>query len=207
MTCNEALEIIESGDGLEIINQTVNTIVESGPVSLEVNSDCVGLIELPVEVLELEVLNEITELEVQNEVVELEIIEQLIINNPDIDPPTEDTDAVVCSFEADSQINVNRAVVLLPNGRIEHADKDTTADACDIIGVSRQSGAAGQFVDVVKFGKLTGAALGGIGNNYFLGNNGLLVTTPPATGIWLQLGVQMENTVLFVKLSEPIIRG
>jgi hypothetical protein len=207
MSCNDAIEIIESGDGLEVIIEKTETADMGGDVFLELTNPCGTVTEVNNQDVTGHVTQEAFDISIAEQVVELEIIEQLIINNPDIDPPTEDSDAIVCELEADSQININRVVELLPNGRIQHADKDTTTDACDIIGWSKESGAAGQMVKVVKLGILTGGAYGPIGNNYFLGNNGQVTNTAPTTGIWVNVGLQLKDTIIYVKIDEPIQRG
>jgi hypothetical protein len=118
-----------------------------------------------------------------------------------------DGEAVISTYEAASQINVNRAVAIRSDGRIEHADKDNPANELDVIGISRQSGAIGSLIEVVEFGKLSGASFGAVGDNFFLGNNGQLVNTAPATGTWLNVGTQTSASEFLVKIGESIIRS
>ena len=116
-------------------------------------------------------------------------------------------DALVCEFEAAEAVNVNRVVAIDANGRIFHADKDNLDDALDIVGVTKQSGAIGQLVEVVKFGKLGGASLATPKDNFWLGNNGALVTSPPSTGDWLFVGVQLANGEILIRIGEPTQRS
>lgn len=124
-----------------------------------------------------------------------------IINN---ESPGADIETITEEFEAASQININRALVLLPDGRVAHADKDNQAHNLDVIGVSKTSGATGQLVTVVKYGKLTGASFGAISENFFLGNNGQLTSVAPTEGNWLYIGIQEAASEFFVNIGESI---
>ncbi len=116
-------------------------------------------------------------------------------------------EAVICELEAAMAINVNRAVVIQSDGTVVHADKDLISNGLDVIGVAKQSVAIGQLVQVVKFGTLTGAGLATPGDNFWLGNNGVLITAPPTTGTWLFIGTQMTGSEILVRIGEPKIRS
>lgn len=116
-------------------------------------------------------------------------------------------ESIVCELEAATAINVNRVVVIRSDGRIEHADKDTITHGLDVIGMSRQSAAIGQLVEVVKFGKLSGAGFGTPGDNFWLGNDGVLLSSPPTSGFWLFMGTQMTGSEFLVRIGEPKVRS
>lgn len=116
-------------------------------------------------------------------------------------------DALISKYEAAESINVNRAVAIDAAGRIFHADKDTLDDTLDIVGVSQQSGTIGQLVEVVEFGKLGGASLDVVGTNYWLGNNGVLLSSPPLSGDWLFIGTQLLDSEILVRIGEPTTRS
>jgi len=140
---------------------------------------------------------------IEEEIIRVVFFDQIVINNLGV---SEEAKSIVNKFEVGpTTVNVNRVVVLRSDGKIEHADKDTTVDANDIFGVSRQSGPTGQLIDIVEFGKLTGAAIGSIGDNFFLGNNGLLISTAPTSGIWMFIGTQTAASELTINLGEPIL--
>lgn len=145
-------------------------------------------------------------LQVEKKTALIQFPECIEINNTPQLPPAQQTGSVINQYEAGDQVNVNRAVVLQPDGRIVHADYALMADGLDIIGVSHQSGATGALVEVVEFGKLTGANLGAIGDNFYLGANGVLTTAPVSSGWWIFIGTQLRNGEIFVNISEPIRR-
>lgn len=128
------------------------------------------------------------------------------INNTPLLPPAQQTGSVINTYEAGDQVNVNRAVVLQPDGRVVHADPVLLDDGLDIIGVAHQSGAIGSLIEVVEFGKLTGANLSSIGDNFYLGANGVLSTVPVSSGWWIFIGTQLRDGEIFVNMSEPIRR-
>lgn len=131
----------------------------------------------------------------------VELLNRVTINRYETEG---DVDAFVEVYEAGEFVNVNRAVVLRPDGRIQHADKDDDDFFGDVVGITRQSGAIGAEVEVVTFGKLNGAVFAGVAENLFLGNNGLLTSTAPASGIWQSMGFQSGPSEFFVTVGEPI---
>ena len=112
--------------------------------------------------------------------------------------------SIIKSFQAGAPINTNRVVALRPDGRIVHADKDVNDHNLDVIGMSRQSGAIGQIVEVVKFGTVPGASFGPVSTNFFLGNNGLVLSSAPLTGNWLNIGIQEKVDEFFVNIRESV---
>jgi len=115
-----------------------------------------------------------------------------------------DTEAIICEIEAATAINVNRVLVIRTDGKVEHADKDTISHGLDIIGMSKQSVTIGQLVQIVKFGKLTGASIGTPGDNFWLGNNGNLISALPLTGNSIAIGKQMTASEFLVRIGEPL---
>ena len=142
-------------------------------------------------------------IEIEKKILSLDLPNRVIINNGSQNQAN--TDAIVRSYEAASPINVNRALVLLSDGRVAHADKDNPAHNLDVVGVSRTSGTTGQSVEVVEYGLLTGATFGAISENFFLGNNGQLTSVAPSSGNWLNVGMQISASEFFVNISDSIL--
>ena len=111
---------------------------------------------------------------------------------------------VLCTLAAGTGINVNRVLALRSDGTVEHADKDTPAHCGQVIGFSQNSSVIGGNVTVVKSGLLKAATLGAIGTEFVPGNNGQLITTQPASGFLLHVGLQLTSVDFLVKIDEPI---
>lgn len=213
MSDDKTYEVVEKPLLLLEVQEEVKSYVEVETAGLVAEiEECEVLFVEPVVIDQGDInIDIVEELERYTEVSETEVvvefIDQLIVNNPDPFPAAEAAERVEQTYEAGAQIQVNRAVAIRADGRIEHADKDTTADADDILGVARQSGAIGQQVKVTTFGRHPGFSGGVPGDNYYLGADGVLTTTVPETGIWLYIGVQAAPNELFVDMSEPIMRS
>jgi len=184
------------------------TLIEVEQATLLIEHElCVGTaVELTSVQQQLEVIQQNNLLlEVPKNIILIEYPKCVNIEETAPSPSVLDAETIIGTYEAASTISANRVIVLAPDGRIEHADALTTLDACDIIGIARQSGAIGSLIEVVKFGKLTGATIGIIGDNFFLGTNGNLTTSPLAGGIWLVVATQNRSSELFVHIQEPIL--
>ncbi len=151
----------------------------------------------------IEVEKKVLVVEIQpKEILGVDVPQRVVINKEFLPPAS--GESIIEDYEAASNINVNRAVVLLSDGRIAHADKDTPSHNLDVIGVSKTSGVTGQLVSVVKYGKLTGASFGAIAENFFLGNTGQLLSVAPSSGNWLYIGIQETASEFFVSIGESI---
>lgn len=206
------------------LNETVYTEVEQPVVVVHILQPINSLVEYSTDTLQvvacdqitsvahvteetvsvLQPIDEVTQVIVYDPVVQVVLPANITINEAE---ETVNDENVVCEMVLGANSTVNRVVAVQADGTIVHADKDNANHACDVIGVLKQSGITGQLVQVVKFGKLTGASLGAIGDNFFLGNDGQIVTTPPTTGFWLSIGTQMAASEFFVSIKEPIDVG
>ena len=141
-------------------------------------------------------------IEIEERILSVEFIESVVINEA---PGGGDVEAICGSAVGATTVAVNRVVALLPDGRIEHADKDNPDHHCATLGVSKQSGAIGSLVNFVKFGKLSGAAFGSIGETFFLGNDGFLLSTAPTSGAWIEIGTQETANTIHIDIQQPVI--
>lgn len=204
-------EVVEPSLVIDIEESLTSLVEIECPESIiEIEECCTRLIEIEtgeaggigdVEVTVEE--NTTCIIEIEQKVLSIEFIESVIINEGD---GGGDTDNVICELVAGETITVNHVVAVAPDGTAVIADKDDPATYCNVIGISRQSAAIGSLVQIVKFGKLSGAAIGSIGENFFLGNNGQITSTIPTTGAWMPLGQQLTPFDLMVKIEDPIIR-
>lgn len=207
--CPPIIRVVDEVTGVRVLQESTGLVrmaQEGSPVRIV--NDCGTVIRVPSEpTIRLRAgETESRAVKIILEKNRIRFHKQTIINNtfePGAVPPA----AVICQMEAGQAINVNRAVRIRSDGRIEHAESSDPESACDVVGISRQSGAIGQLVEVVKFGKLSGAAFASPGINLFLGSNGQLQTSPPVTGAWLSMGVQLSATEFFVNVQEAIERN
>ena len=186
-------------------DETILIEIESEVLAFDMPIQDVVLIEVSNNNLQLEIVDcKILEVELPTkDIIQIDFPAQVIINNTG--DPSPSIQAVIEEYEAASQVNINRVVALRPDGRIEHADKDTLNHNLDVIGVSKTSGAMGQLITVVKFGRLTGASFGAVSENFFLGNNGQLTSVAPVSGNWLNIGIQETLNEFFVNIGESIL--
>ena len=187
---NLLIEMERESNIIEILDcENGELQVDTDPISLEINQQQNFV------------------LEIERPEILLEFPEHITIINNGSQLPSEDFEQVICTMEAGQTIQVNRVITLMLDGRVKHADKDIAEDAKDVIGVSITSAAIGGVTRIVKFGVIQGAAIGAIGDNFFLGNNGQIVNAPPTTGTWLYIGTQLTASTFLVKIGEPIRRN
>ena len=180
--------------------------IENTPQAIEMQNCMNQLIEVEGESLHMEIRScENFIIEIDRLIPILEFPDTVVIEGGVI-PPVCDCAAVTEQYEAGEAVQVNRVISIMGDGRIKHADKDDEEEALDTIGVSKQSGSIGQLVNVVKFGKLTGASFGAVSENLFLGTNGQLLSVPPTLGVLLSIGVQTAGSEFHINIGEPIRR-
>lgn len=168
-------------------------------------SDCVEVfteIEEPLYVIEIH-SGDCDVVEVIEPAIEVSFPCSTTVNNTFITTP----DAQISEYTAAEPLTVNKVVAINGAGQVYLADKDDFDSVSDVVGITKQSAGIGQLVQVVEFGRITGAALGTSGTNYWLGNAGALVTDPPITGAWLFIGTQLESGVINIRIGEPKIRS
>lgn len=190
------------------IEEKLNSIVEvqNDVLIIEIVEECNQIVEIITPgTSDLDITIEekkICIIEVVKKELIIEFVEQVVINNPAGDVG----ETLQKDYVANSQINANRVVALRPDGEIEHADKDNVDHQCNVLGIAKNSGAIGAVVTVVKFGTVTGASIGTIAQDFFLGNNGNLTLVAPTSGIFQHIGEQVTATEFNVNLGEQIIR-
>lgn len=164
-------------------------------------SNLITVVDKPVLIVEINAVQNVI-VEITKKELEISIVQQLVVNNS----PGVLTETLEKQYVANSIINVNRVVALRSDGQIEHADKDTVLHQCNVIGVAKNSSAIGGLVNVVFSGIVTGASIGAIAQDFFLGNNGNLTSVAPTTGIFQHIGEQVTASEFNVNMGEQIIR-
>ncbi len=209
--CQKTIIEILPNESIVEFNVTATGQIEfiTNPTFIEFN-DCPGEI---IEITPETPLPQIVQLiEKQNIFIEpspatiVEFPDCVVINNADVIPAIEEAGNIVDSFVASEQVFSNRAILLLSDGKIKHADKDDPIDFNDVIGVSANNGPIGALVKVVLFGKLKSANLGPITSTYWLGNSGQFLTTAPLSGVILHMATQTKANEISVDIGNPIRR-
>jgi hypothetical protein len=116
--------------------------------------------------------------------------------------------AVDGTFDAGAAVSGHRAVVLLSDGRVRHADPADIADAHRVIGVSLNAAVANDPVKVRRFGDVSDASLTfTAGVPVFVGASGALTQappTPPGSAFLLRIGAATAANALHVNPSPPL---
>lgn len=207
---DELLVEIESPDIVVEFTQQTSALVEieSNKTVIEFESGNSNIIEVDSPSLLIDVKTvEPKSIEFDKPKIIIEFPSEIIINNPDPTPPTEESQSITDSYEAGDQIWKGRVVYLGGDGRIRHADKDAIIDFNDVIGFTKNNGSIGQIIEVVKFGKLPLANFSSLSATYWLGNSGNVLTSAPLSGTLLKVGTQVKADEVFVKIGQPMRRA
>lgn len=97
-----------------------------------------------------------------------------------------------------------RAVYAVDLNTVAHASASVLLQAQTVIGVSKGAAVSGDPVQVVQLGEIVDPSWSWSDGPVYLGENGLLTQTPPASGQHLQIGVATAPTNLYVKLGDVI---
>ena len=106
-------------------------------------------------------------------------------------------------------IQASRGLKILNTGDLAHASAEDAADYGNLVGIARQTGAAGQPVEFASSGYYTDTGLTLTpGKPVFLGANGSLIQAPlPGTLSFIQsVGVAVTANTLRITLSPAILR-
>lgn len=76
-----------------------------------------------------------------------------------------------------------------------------------VLGVARTSAMIGEAVNIQRSGPIDDSSWTWTPNPVYLGSNGALTQTPPATGFRVRIGASPEPTRLNIDISEPIDLG
>lgn len=107
------------------------------------------------------------------------------------------------SFQTSENISALRAVIPNLNNQLRYA---TQATDSTILGISRNAGTTGNLVQVVTSGLLTDSSWNWTVNKYiFLGSNGILTQSVPASGYLVFLGTAVSPTSFNLNISNSIL--
>lgn len=117
-----------------------------------------------------------------------------------------DIGATILTFTAGASLSSGRAVIK-DTGKVYYFDPTNVAHAGRILGITKTSAASNAPVDVQTSGIITdGAFLFLIDKPVFVGADGILVTTVPATRIIQRVGVSLATDKMNIYFSLPIIK-
>lgn len=111
------------------------------------------------------------------------------------------------STTASQNITAYKVVGLDSSGLAYLVDNTVLADQYRIAGLAMFSANTGDPLDIITDGLLvTGGGLWTPGP-YYLGVAGILVSTPPVTGLYLRVATAPTANELIVRPQEPIVRA
>lgn len=100
----------------------------------------------------------------------------------------------------------HRLVVLDGTGAARHASKDDLNHLFRVFGLTLGAAAQGAAVDVQRAGLVTEPSWAwDIALPVYLGADGLLTQTPPASGFLLIVGCPVTTTTLCIDIGDPVI--
>ncbi len=105
---------------------------------------------------------------------------------------------------AGSAIGGHKVVIASGVSGAQLADKDTPAHMHLVLGVTQGAASSGSPVDIQTVGEMIEPSWSWSAGPVFLGSNGNLTQTPPASGFQLLIGTAIAPTVLMIKIGAPI---
>lgn len=121
----------------------------------------------------------------------------------DLTPQSEGVSNLV-NFTAGATIFGHR-VVCLDGTSVRHPLLSNTLDAERVVGISIQSVSSGSQVAVAAFGPVSESSWAWPGGaTLFVGDNGVLTTTPPTTGWIVSIARVASATSIIVDIQTPI---
>ena len=114
----------------------------------------------------------------------------------------------VTTATASINLSALRAVILDNAGQFAYADSSTPSHAYRVAGILPYAISQGTEGVAYRLGEITDAVWNWTrGSPIFLGTNGQLTQTPPATGILLVLAQPISPTVINLVQPVPILLG
>lgn len=109
---------------------------------------------------------------------------------------------------AGEAVGGHRVLVYDAVGRVVYADSSEASHAGRVVGLSLGAAAEGEAVTVRRLGEVTEPSWSWTpGAPLFLGTDGLITETPPATGIVQSIGSAVTATTILLDFSLFILRG
>jgi hypothetical protein len=116
----------------------------------------------------------------------------------------EPSDPNVLNYEAATTISALKLVKLNSSGLLIYAD-NSNYQSSQTIGVSMNSGNAGDIIKVKTFGELQDTSFSfSLDDSLFLGSNGSIDNTPPTSGVYLKIGKAIKSDTIFIDIEQAV---
>jgi hypothetical protein len=119
-------------------------------------------------------------------------------------PPGRDGSAVGITAVSSIPIGGHR-VVIVPATDVQYASADDPTHVNRVLGLTNNAAAAGDDIEIVTAGEVVEPSWNWTPGPVYLGINGLLTQTVPASGFIKQVGIAMTATRLLVAFWPPIM--
>lgn len=193
--------ITETENTLEITEETSELQVQVQESSLDV----------------LQTVQELTIQQIDNELVVAETSQELVITEEgqsllEITPNAMVVNktfvgaGVVLSLVAGEALGGHRAVVV-ENGEVFYADKDTSPHSGQVIGVTVHAASIGEAIDVQYAGELEELSWTFNPGAVYIGLNGVLTQTRPSSGWVMNIGTAISPTKISINKTISIGRS
>lgn len=145
-------------------------------------------------------------LQLKNNFTSKQLLDSVILDIENLKNPLSfnNYDQIILSIIAGETINSPRAI-MIKNSQAFHFNPSDENNYHNFIGISNNSATKDSLVYIIKSGKLNSQNSFIQDSTYWVGNNGLLTTTIPTSGIQLEVGYAIDNNNLFVTFENPII--
>lgn len=119
--------------------------------------------------------------------------------------PATSAQTVINEYEAAETFGGHRIVRSNDDATVSLADKDDADDADKVLGISTNAVNVGDTVTIISYGPLEEPSWAwDMAKLLFLGDTGIIVQDPPATGFSIQVGFPLSPTSIFVDIQRPI---
>lgn len=197
------VQVLESNFRLEIrevLESIVQIIEEEAAISRDPDPEVrLSVIPPPAHVIQVEELKQIVEVSG----------EQVVIIEPSSvglqGPPGQPGDLVLTDYLAGEALGGNRCVIVGMDNKVYYADQANPSHFNRILGITTRAAAQNDPASVRVGGEMTEPSWNwDLDKFIYLGSNGLLTQTPPATGFLLELGWPINPTTMMVDIKQPV---
>jgi len=120
--------------------------------------------------------------------------------------PPGPTGGLAVQYIAAIALGGHRIVVLNATQQVEYADNTVVAHADKVLGMTTGAASAGALATIQVGGELTEPSWSWTAEApLYLGANGQVTQSPPASGFVLNLGFAISATKIFLDLKQPIL--
>lgn len=136
-----------------------------------------------------------------------EITERVVIVEQGEQGVPGDSGTSTITLTAGEAVGGRRMVVINGSGEAVYADQSITDHANRVLGMTTQAASLGAPVTIQSSGEFTEPTwTWALDNPIFLGANGQLTQTVPATGVTLQVATPISATTIIIGIKMPYIR-